>query len=192
MKNGVCVNGMSRHARDGANSNSAVVCSVFPEDYGASASSAIDFQRRIENNAFLCGGGDYSAPIITVGDFLSGAKNLKDPYEVIPTYMNGDGVRLCRPEEYLPELYTGAIANAIRDFDRKLPGFALAGAILTGAETRTSAPLRINRNNDTRLASGYNNLYPCGEGAGYAGGITSAAIDGLRTARAVMEAINSN
>ena len=183
---GVVVNGMSEHSRDGRNSNSAVVCSVFREDYGATPMKAIEFQRKIERAAFNCGGGDYSAPIITVGDFLED-KLSSEPSTVKPTYMDGVGVKLASPYGYLPGFVCDSIKNALVDFDRKIKGFADPSAILTGAETRTSAPLRILRNDDTRLALGYNNLYPAGEGAGYAGGITSAAIDGIRTALAVMK-----
>ena len=182
---GVVVNGMSAHARDGRNSNSAVCCSVFKEDYGSDPRSAIEYQRRIERAAFLAGGGDYSAPIITVGDFLSG-KCSKEPTDILPTYMDGAGVKLADPSTYLPENVVGLLKRGILDFDKKIKGFAHHSAVLTGAETRTSSPLRIIRNNETRLATGYDNLYPAGEGAGYAGGITSAAIDGIYTAIAII------
>ena len=188
---GVVVNGMSEHMRDGKNSNSAVVCSIFKEDIGNNPMSAIEFQRKIERAAFKAGGENYSAPIITFGDFVSG-KLATMPTSVIPTYMNGEGVKLARPESYLPELVCNSIKSAIFDFDKKIHGFADKNAILTGAETRTSAPLRILRNNETRLAFGFENLYPAGEGAGYAGGITSAAIDGIRTALAIMEKYKRN
>ena len=100
--------------------------------------------------------------------------------------MNGKNVTLASPKSYLPEFISDSIKNALLAFDRKIHGFADTKAVLTGAETRTSAPLRILRNNDTKLALGYKNLYPAGEGAGYAGGITSAAIDGLKCAIALM------
>ena len=183
---GLVVNGMSAHKRDGRNSNSAVVCSVFKEDYGANPLSAIEFQRKIERAAFKAGGNDYSAPIITFGDFSEG-KLSNMPTKVQPTYMDGAGVKLASPESYLPAFICNSIKNAIFDFDKKIHGFADKAAVLTGAETRTSAPLRILRNDDTRLALGFENLYPAGEGAGYAGGITSAAIDGIRTALAIMK-----
>ena len=177
---GVVVNGMSHHARDGRNSNSAVVCSVFKEDYGATVTKAIEFQRKIERAAFIAGGSDYSAPIITFGDFVNN-KACTDPSRILPTYMDG-GVKLALPEAYLPSFICDSIKNAIHAFDGKINGFASPYAVLTGAETRTSAPVRILRNNDSRLAIGFDNLYPTGEGAGYAGGITSAAVDGLKTA----------
>ena len=182
---GVVVNGMSAHARDGKNSNSAVCCSIFKEDYGSNPKAAIEFQRRIERAAFVAGGSNYSAPIITVGDFLSG-KCSTEPTDIFPTYMDGQGVRLADPSLYLPEKVVDLLRRGIVDFDRKINGFAHPTAVLTGAETRTSAPLRIMRDNTTRLATGYNNLYPAGEGAGYAGGITSAAIDGIHTAIAII------
>jgi uncharacterized FAD-dependent dehydrogenase len=183
---GVVVNGMSHHARDGRNSNSAVVCSVFKEDYGATPLDAIKFQRSIERAAFLAGGENYSAPIITFGDFVNN-KALSDPKRIVPTYMEGSGVKLALPDKYLPSFISTSIRDAIFAFDNKIKGFAALDAVLTGAETRTSAPVRILRNNESRLALGFNNLYPSGEGAGYAGGITSAAIDGIRTALALMK-----
>ena len=182
---GVVVNGMSAHARDGRNSNSAVCCSIFKEDYGSDPRAAIEFQRKIERAAFVAGGSDYSAPIITVGDFLTG-KCSAEPYDILPTYMDGAGVKLADPSEYLPSKVVELLRRGILDFDRKIKGFAYSGAVLTGAETRTSSPLRIIRNSETRLATGYDNLYPAGEGAGYAGGITSAAIDGIHTAIAII------
>ena len=182
---GVVVNGMSEHSRSGRNSNSAVCCSIFKEDYGGTPTAAIDFQRKIERAAFVAGGCDYSAPIVTVGDFIK-RKCTDLPSEVSPTYMNG-GVKLARPELYLPEFVTEAIRGALGAFDKKLPVFASSTAVLTGAETRTSAPIRILRDDTTRLANGYTNFYPCGEGAGYAGGITSAAIDGVKCALALMK-----
>lgn len=182
---GVVVNGMSNHARCGVNSNSAVVCSIFKEDYGSTPERAIEFQRTIERNAFISGGNNYSAPIITVGDFLND-KCITDPYDVMPTYRGGAAIKLASPEEYLPDFVCKSIKNTLHAFDNKIKGFAAPGAILTGAETRTSAPVRIVRNSETRLAAGQTNVYPAGEGAGYAGGITSAAIDGIKTAIAII------
>ena len=182
---GVVVNGMSYHARDGRNSNSAVVSTVFKEDYGASPALAIEFQRRIERAAFKAGGGEYRAPIITVGDFLDG-RIKNEPKRILPTYMNGKNCTLASPDEYLPSFVSSSIKSALSAFDKKIYGFACHDAVLTGAETRTSAPIRILRDPETRLAIGKSNFYPAGEGAGYAGGITSAAIDGLKTAISLM------
>jgi uncharacterized FAD-dependent dehydrogenase len=182
---GTVVNGMSYSKRDGVNSNCAVVCSVFKNDYGATPEKAIEFQRNIERGAFAAAGGEYKAPIITVGDFLKDeCKTL--PSVIAPTYMNGTNVAIASPIKYLPNFVTESIRTALVAFDKKIYGFARKEAILTGAETRTSAPVRILRNNETKLALGYENLYPAGEGAGYAGGITSAAIDGLKCAIALM------
>lgn len=183
---GVVVNGMSHHARNGSNSNSAVLCSVFKSDYGATPSKAIEFQRMIERSAFKVAGSNYSAPITYVGDFLNLTKT-NHYSDVVPTYMDGCGVTLASPNDYLPEFVVENIKNALFDFDKKIKGFASPKAILTGPETRTSAPLRILRSNDELLATGYTNLYPAGEGAGYAGGITSAAIDGIKVALKIIE-----
>ncbi len=182
---GVVVNGMSEHSRNGKNSNSAVCCSIFKDDYGATPMSAIDFQRRIERAAFAAGGKDYSAPIVTVGDFLAG-KWGSEASDIIPTYMDGIGVKLANPDDFLPKTVTDLLRRGILDFNKKINGFAHPTAILTGAETRTSSPIRLVRDNVSRLATGYANLYPAGEGAGYAGGITSAAIDGINTAMSLM------
>ncbi len=183
---GLVVNGMSGSLRDGNNSNSAVVCSIFKEDYGATPKSAIEFQRKIEKAAFSAAGGNYQAPIITVGDFLSD-KLKNEPTKVLPSYRDGKYVKLVKPCDYLPGFVCNSIKNALLNFDKKIKGFANEYAILTGAETRTSAPIRILRNAETRLLLGSDYIYPCGEGAGYAGGITSAAIDGLKTAIAVIK-----
>lgn len=181
---GVVVNGMSEHARAGKNSNAALAVSVFCEDYGNTPRGAIEFQRRIERAAFAAGGGTYAAPVTTVGDFLNQARGTA-PSRIQPTYMGGSALALSGLEEYLPGFVTASLARGIRAFDRRLSGFAAADAVLTGAETRTSAPIRILRTEE-RTAPGIGNLYPAGEGAGYAGGITSAALDGLRTAMALI------
>ena len=177
---------MSYHARASINSNSAVVCSVFKEDYGATARAAIDFQRKIERDAFSVCGGEYAAPIITVGDFLNN-KLGTEPKKVLPSYMGGTNIKIKSPSDYLPSFVTEGMKGALYDFDKKIKGFASPDAVLTGPETRTSSPVRIPRDSDTRLAIGYSNFYPSGEGAGYAGGITSAAIDGLKCAVSIME-----
>ncbi len=183
---GVVVNGMSRHKRNEKNSNSAVLCSIFKEDYGNTPRGAIEFQRMIERAAFNSCGGDYSAPIITAGDFINGVC-VNEPTRVCPSYMNSTHTRLCSPEKYLPGFVCDSIKNALLNFNHKISGFASSDAILTGAETRSSAPIRILRDSDSRIAFGTDNIYPCGEGAGYAGGITSAAIDGIKTAITIMK-----
>lgn len=183
----VVVNGMSEQSRDGENSNSAVLCSIFREDYGATPTAAIELQRRIEHAAFVAGGESYATPLTTVGDFLDGTDARTPPTRVKPTYMDGQAYKLASPNTYLPPVVCRAIAAGLGDFDKKIHGFAARDAILCGAETRTSAPLRLLRDKATRLSVGYGNLYPAGEGAGYAGGITSASLDGIYTARAIME-----
>ena len=187
---GVVVNGMSYNSRSEKNSNSAVVASVFKDDYGATPMAAIEFQRKIEMAAFAAGGGNYCAPIITLGDFMSGVCKTS-PSRILPSYMGGNNVKLANPDSYLPQFVCNSIKGALIAFDKKIAGFAASDAVLTGPETRTSSPVRILRNNDTRLALGYQNIYPSGEGAGYAGGITSAAIDGIKTAMALMKTFRS-
>jgi len=176
---GVVVNGMSRYARDGKNANSAVCVSVRPEDYGATPKEAIAFQKMLERSAFSAGGKDYRAPIQTVGDFMNGVSGT-EPTTVQPTYRDGR-VRLASMDRVLPEFVCKELRMGLRSFDRKLSGFADPNAVLSGVETRTSAPVRILRN-EALTAVGHDGIYPCGEGAGYAGGITSAAIDGIRVA----------
>lgn len=185
---GVVVNGMSSYARDGRNSNAAIAVSVRCEDFeavnGSLALGAIEFQRKIERAAYAAGGRDYSAPMQTVGDFLSG-KRGSSPGKVTPTYMGGKCV-VADMDDVLPSFVTEHLRYGISSFDQKLRGFADESALLTGAETRTSAPVRILRGEDMS-AIGHNNIYPCGEGAGYAGGITSAAVDGVKTALAIIK-----
>ena len=181
---GVVVNGMSRRARDGKNSNSAVAVSVRQSDYDGTPMGAIEFQRAIERKAFVCGGEDYYAPVQTVGDFLS-EKSGSAPTRVLPTYRDGR-VRTADMNDILPDFVCKELKLGLRSFDRKINGFASDSAVLTGVETRTSAPVRIMRN-DELIAIGKRTVYPCGEGAGYAGGITSAAIDGIRVALKIME-----
>ena len=179
---GVVVNGMSYHARDGKNSNSAVLVSVTPDDAGGSIASAIAFQRSLEQAAFRAGGGDYSAPTETVGDFL-GEYRATAPSRVLPTY-GGGRVRTADLKTVLPPFVCKGLSAGLAAFDRKIKGFAAPDALLTGVETRTSSPLRIART-EARTAVGEDLVYPAGEGAGYAGGITSAALDGVRTALAI-------
>ena len=181
---GVVVNGMSHFARDGENSNSAVAVSVRVEDYrpvdGSLVLGAIEFQRQIERCAFAAGGGNYAVPCQTVGDFMRN-KTGSEPCEVMPTYMGGNHYKLAKMDDVLPQFVCDSLRYGLSSFDRKIKGFASDGALLSGAETRTSSPLRILRGEDMR-ALGKANIYPCGEGAGYAGGITSAAVDGIKTA----------
>ena len=182
----VVVNGMSHHARNGKNSNSAVVCSIFSDDYGNSIEGALEFIENIERRAFIAGGSTYAVPLTTVGDFLDNKNAVTEPQRVLPTYMESGYYKLASPESYLPRFVTDEIRAGLLAFDKKIEGFAVRDAVLSGAETRTSSPIRILRDSNTRLALGYENIYPAGEGAGYAGGITSAAIDGVRCALEIM------
>ncbi|MBQ8383059.1 MAG: hypothetical protein IJX47_07650 [Clostridia bacterium] len=181
---GVVTNGMSNSARDGRNSNSALAVSILPADFGGTPEGAIDFQRRLERAAFAAGGGNYDAPLQTVGDFLS-EKQGSAPSRIASTYRGGNHFALSDLHTILPPCAGDLLATGIRRFARQIEGFDAPDALLTGLETRTSAPLRILRGGD-RQAVGHPGLYPCGEGAGYAGGITSAATDGLATAIAVL------
>jgi len=183
---GIVVNGMSKHARDGVNSNSAVAVSVRPDDYDGSPMGAIEYQRMLETKAFIIGGGNYSAPIETLGDYLRDNKSfLKTPDRVKPSYTRG----ICSVSdisEVFPNYINDELRRGLISFGKKLPGFDSSEAVLTAVESRTSAPIRILR--DEFGCSPENNLiYPCGEGAGYAGGITSAAVDGIKTALAIMK-----
>ena len=184
---GVVVNGMSSYARSGENSNSAVAVSIKTEDFeavdGSEVLGAIKYQRDIERAAFRAGGGDYRVPVQTVGDFMSG-KRGSEPTSVMPSYMGGNSYKLSSMDDIFPSYVTNSLRYALGSFDKKIKGFAMNEAVLSGAETRTSSPVRILRTEDMR-ALGKANIYPCGEGAGYAGGITSAAVDGIKTAIAI-------
>jgi uncharacterized FAD-dependent dehydrogenase len=187
----VVVNGMSHHARNGENSNSAVAVSVRTTDYepveGSLVLGAIAYQRRIERAAYLAGGGDYNVPVQTVGDFLEGTgdRAVHAPTRVRPSYRGGEHYRLAPVSHTLPAYVCDSLRYGLRSFDRKVHGFAMPEAILSAAETRTSAPVRILRGTDL-CALGNPGIYPCGEGAGYAGGITSAAVDGIKVAEAIL------
>ena len=181
---GVVTNGMSRRMRDGVNSNAAIAVSVKHDDYGATPAGAIAFQRELESRAYAAGGSTYAAPMQTVGDFLNG-KSGTEASRITPSYMNGNVVP-CDMRSILPSFVCDMLDEGLRDFGRKIKGFDASDVPMTGVETRTSAPVRIMRG-DSYTAFAHDRIYPCGEGAGYAGGIMSAAIDGLRVARAVIE-----
>lgn len=182
-------NGMSAYARDGANANSAVLVSVQPADFpDPSPLGGIAFQAGIEAAAFRAAGSGDRAPAQSVGDFLSLPRSLKagdGGFSVVPTYRPGTSpVPL---EEFMPGFATSSLREALPIFDRKLRGFAHPDAILTGPETRSSSPVRILRDEAGRASVA--GFYPCGEGAGYAGGIVSAAVDGVRAAEALIRAV---
>lgn len=182
-EHGVVTNGMSYSRRDGVNSNSALAVSVLPEDFGNSPNGAIEFQRQLERKAYHAGDSNYSAPAQTVGNFLNSSINAVG--KIKPTYMNGN-VQFCDLTDILPDFVSDMLKCGIAKFGRQIKGFDCLDAILTGVETRTSAPVRILRGDNRKLADADFNIYPCGEGAGYAGGIMSAAVDGIKTARAIM------
>ncbi len=192
----LCVNGMSRHARAGANANAALLVEVRPDDLpGDDPLAGVAFQRQLERDAYqlgrglTAGGGEdasalcppYTAPAQTVGDFLVHASGTPSA-AVTPTYPRGVAWRDLR--DCLPPFVTDALAEALPALDRKLHGFASDDAVMTAVEARSSSPVRIVR--DDGFQSNIAGLYPCGEGAGYAGGITSAAVDGLRVAEAIV------
>lgn len=180
---GVVTNGMSRFARAGANSNSAFLVNVVPEDFESEHPLAgIEFQRRWERAAFELAGSNYRAPAQLLGDFLH-QRPSKKCGTVQPTYPLG--VTYGDLSRCLPDFVMTSLREAVPLFDRRLRGFATSDAVLTGVETRSSSPVRIVR--DDSLQSNVRGVYPCGEGAGYAGGIMSAAVDGLRCADAVIE-----
>ena len=181
---GVCVNGMSPFARDGENANAALLVDVRPEDFGDDHPLAgYALQRLWEERAFRAGGGNYFAPAQLAGDLLAGRETKKLETSVHPTYR--PGVTPADFRAVLPCFAYEGLRFAIQAFDRQLKGFALPDAVLTAVESRSSCPVRLLR--DARYESSVGGLYPCGEGAGYAGGIMSAAVDGIRVAEAVMK-----
>lgn len=182
-EDGVVTNGMSLHARDGRNANAAVVVSVDGRDFENDPAKAVAFQRQLEQAAFRAGGGSYAAPAETVGSFLQGKGRL-DLGAVQPTYPRG--VVPCDLGSLLPDELSAALRQGLTAFGRKMAAYHAPDAVLTGLETRTSSPLRLVRGQDFQCLS-LPGLYPCGEGAGYAGGIMTAAVDGLRCASALME-----
>ncbi|MNS73332.1 hypothetical protein D3C72_1067700 [compost metagenome] len=182
----VVTNGMSQYARNEANANAAIVVGITPEDFPSDHPLAgIDLQRTLESKAFELGGGTYEAPGQLVGDFIAGrpSDGLGD---VKPSYR--PGVRFGDLSEALPEYAITAIREALPAFNKQIKGFAREDATLTGVETRTSSPIRIKRNEQYQSINTVG-LFPAGEGAGYAGGILSAGIDGIKVAEAVAKSI---
>jgi uncharacterized protein len=178
---GVVTNGMSQYSRAEFNANAGIVVGITPEDYPGGSLAGIDFQRHWESRAFQVGGGDYSAPSQRTGDFMEARASTRLG-DVVPSYK--PGVRAADLAGCLPDYVTAAIRDALPMFDRRIPGFAMPDAVMTGVETRTSSPLRITRGRNFESVN-TKGLYPAGEGAGYAGGILSAAIDGIKVAEAV-------
>lgn len=178
-------NGMSEHARDLENANSGLLVNVTIDDYGSDHPLAgIDFQEKYEAMAFELGGSNYHAPCQLVGDFLAGRPS-RGLASVRPSYRPGvkpTNLALC-----LPDFVVEAMRQGLVDMDKRLKGFAMPDAVLTGVETRSSAPVRINRDKSSLKSVNIGNLYPCGEGAGYAGGIVTAAVDGIKCAEKIIE-----
>ena len=182
----VVTNGMSEYSRKERNANAGIVVGITPEeDYPGDALAGIDFQRRWEVAAFQAGGENYNAPAQKVGDFLAGRPS-SSLGPVIPSYT--PGVTMTDLSSCVPDYAVEAIREAIPAFDRKIKGYAMKDALLTGVETRTSSPIRIKRNAEYESIN-TGGLYPAGEGAGYAGGILSAAVDGIEVAEAVAKSL---
>ena len=180
---GVVTNGMSNAARDGENANAALLVTLSPEDFpGTDALAGMRWQREIEQAAFCAGGGDYRAPAQLAGDFLAHRASTALG-GVQPTYR--PGVRLCELHDVLPARITDVLERALPELGKRLHGFDAPDAVLTAPETRSSSPVRIVR--DAARQASLQGLYPCGEGAGYAGGIMSAAVDGILTAAEILK-----
>lgn len=181
-ENAVVSNGMSYSARSGENANSALLVSITPNDFNGEILAAVEFQRKLERKAFELGGRNYFAPVQLVGDFLvdKGSKQLGD---VVPTY--SPGVTPTDLRECLDDFIVDSLKDGLRVMDKKLAGFIKYDSVLTAVESRSSSPVTIKRNPLT-YESNIKGLYPCGEGAGYAGGITSSAVDGIKCAEALM------
>ena len=185
---GVVVNGMSNYSRDGSNSNSALMVQLKSSDFGEDLFAGMRFQRKVEQKAFEAGGRTYAAPVQLYGDFAVG-RISSDFGEVKPTY--AAGTSFAPLGEVLPKVVTEALKAAIPDMDKRIKGFANPNAILTGVETRFSSPVKIERGEDLQSVS-LSGLYPCGEGSGYSGGITSSAADGIKVAEKLFEVVKNH
>ncbi len=181
----VVTNGMSQYSRNERNANAGIVVGIDPRDFPGGPLAGIELQRRLESRAFELGGRDYFAPGQLVGDFLAGRASTQLG-DVLPSYQ--PGVRMVDLSEALPPYAIDAIREAIPAFAQKIRGFDRLDAVFTGVETRTSSPLRMHRGEDLQ-SSNVRGLYPAGEGAGYAGGILSAGIDGIKVAEALARAV---
>jgi uncharacterized protein len=177
----LCTNGMSNSSHSSPWANAAVVATFTEEHFGPGPFAAVALQRALERRFFEAGGADYTAPAQTVPDFLAGRTGAATRHSSYPF-----GTVPARLDELLPPHATAALARALLEFERRIPGFAGPEGLLVGLESRSSGPLRMPRDPVTRRAQGFINLYPVGEGAGFAGGITSAAIDGARSAQTLL------
>ena len=179
----VVTNGMSQYSRNERNANAGIVVGITPEvDFHDHPLAGMALQRELESNAYVLGGSNYAAPAQLIGDFLANKASTQFG-EVLPSYT--PGVHLTSLESALPEFAISAIREAIPQFTKQVRGYDLYDGLLTGVETRTSAPIRIKRDDNSLESINTNGLYPCGEGAGYAGGILSAGVDGIRVAEMV-------
>jgi uncharacterized FAD-dependent dehydrogenase len=184
----VVTNGMSQYSRNERNANAGIVVGITPEvDYPDNPLAGIELQRKLESHAYILGGSNYAAPAQLIGDFLAN-RTSQQFGEVVPSYT--PGVHLTNLDSTLPAFAIEAIREAIPIFAKQVKGYDLADGLLTGVETRTSSPIRIKRDDISLQSINTKGLYPCGEGAGYAGGILSAGVDGIRVAEAVMLAMN--
>ena len=180
-KGGVVTNGMSHYARDGVNINGALLVSVTPQDFDNKPLGGISFQRELERAAFIAGGSNFYAPAQLLGDFMKRQPSSKHG-KITPSYL--PGVKYCNLWDVLPEFVCEALFAALPDLAKRVKGFGDSDAVMTAVETRSSAPVRIERENFE--TAGIRGIFPCGEGAGYAGGIMSAAVDGIKCAEAVI------
>ncbi|MDB5911274.1 MAG: hypothetical protein JWP34_5391, partial [Massilia sp.] len=178
----VVTNGMSQYSRNERNANSAVVVGITPADYPGHPLAGIALQRRLEEGAFALGGGTYDAPGQLMGDFVKGRASTEFG-AVIPSFK--PAVHLTDLAGALPDYAISALREAFPAFDKQIKGYYQHDAVLTGVETRTSSPIRIKRRDDDLQSLNTRGLFPAGEGAGYAGGILSAAVDGIKVAEAV-------
>jgi uncharacterized FAD-dependent dehydrogenase len=181
----VVTNGMSQYSRAERNANAGIVVGITPADYPGGPLAGIAFQRQWESAAFVAGGSSYAAPAQRVGDFIAGVASTSLG-DVVPSYKPGVAPTDLSP--CLPDYVIAAIREAIPAFAKQIRGFDMADAVLTGVETRTSSPVRIKRD-ETLQSLNTKGLFPAGEGAGYAGGILSAGVDGIKVAEAVAQSI---
>jgi len=178
---GVVTNGMSEYSRDGENCNGALLVTVTPDDYGYGPLDGMEFQRKLEQAAFSAGGGNYHAPAQLVGDFLEKRAHSGREKDVAPTYL--PGVKFCNLWDVLPEFVCESLRSALSEFSGRVGVFSNPGAVMTAVETRSSCPVRIEREDYETV--NIRGIFPCGEGSGYAGGIISSAVDGVKCAEII-------
>ena len=190
-KGGVVVNGMSQYERAMTNANSALLVNVTPDDFGSGVLDGIDFQRKLEKRAYTLGGSDYRAPVESVGSFLGTTQETapqvftSDMEALEATYK--PGTKLSRLNELFPEFICEALSEALPEFGKRIKGFDDPRIMMTAVESRSSSPVRIVRHPDTYESESHKGLFPCGEGAGYAGGITSSCVDGIKVAESIIQ-----